>query len=185
MQVNKWEREGRGRDGSGPTSFKTSNRLVFVYVVGRWVGVYVGIRDCVGVGPRARTRLCVRGCGFGFVCVCVSVSVSVSVCLCVCVSEYVCVCVHAYINQERQADTRSPRPSSRLSAGVVALSAGAYHTCALLAGGGVDCWGWNSYGQLGTGDTSDRDTPTGVTGLEAGVCLWARACVRACMHART
>ena len=55
-----------------------------------------------------------------------------------------------------------------LPAGVVALSAGYQHTCALLTGGGVDCWGWNSNGQLGTSDTTNRYTPTGVTGLGTG-----------------
>ena len=70
--------------------------------------------------------------------------------------------------KERQADTRSPRPSPRLSAGVVALAAGYFHTCALLAGGGVDCWGNNGNGELGTDNTTDTDTPTGVTGLGAG-----------------
>ena len=81
--------------------------------------------------------------------------------------------------KERQADTRSPRPSPRLSAGVVALAAGDYHTCALLAGGGVDCWGNNYFGQLGTGDTNNRDTPTGVTGVGAGGRGGAVVCVRA------
>ena len=72
--------------------------------------------------------------------------------MCVCV----CVCI------------LTRRLSPPLLAGVVALTAGNYPTCALLAGGGVDCWGWNGNGELGTGDTSDRLTPTGVTGLGAG-----------------
>ena len=52
-------------------------------------------------------------------------------------------------------------------AGTVALVTGDYHACALLVIGGVDCWGYNGYGQLGTGDTTDRYTPTGVAGLNA------------------
>ena len=52
--------------------------------------------------------------------------------------------------------------------GVIAIAAGDYHTCVVLTGGGVDCWGSNSNGQLGTGGTSDTWTPTGVTGLETG-----------------
>ena len=81
--------------------------------------------------------------------------------------------IYKYIN----TDT-SPF-SAPLLAGVVALAAGGGHTCALLAGGGVDCWGYNGYGELGTGDTNDRDTPTGVTGLGAGGRGGAEECVRA------
>ena len=51
---------------------------------------------------------------------------------------------------------------------VMALAAGFYHTCALLSGGGIECWGYNGHGQLGTGDTMERLTPTGLTGLELG-----------------
>jgi alpha-tubulin suppressor-like RCC1 family protein len=45
------------------------------------------------------------------------------------------------------------------------LAAGVNHTCALLSDRSVKCWGNNFYGELGDGSTTDRATPTGVTGL--------------------
>lgn len=36
----------------------------------------------------------------------------------------------------------------------IAIAAGGEYTCALLAGGRVDCWGSNGYGQLGIGSTA-------------------------------
>lgn len=39
---------------------------------------------------------------------------------------------------------------------VVALSVGNYHACVLLEDDGVECWGSNSHGQLGLGDTEPR-----------------------------
>jgi alpha-tubulin suppressor-like RCC1 family protein len=42
----------------------------------------------------------------------------------------------------------------------VAITAGAYDTCAVLKDGTIRCWGDNEYGELGTGDSELRgDTP--------------------------
>ena len=45
------------------------------------------------------------------------------------------------------------------------LALGRRHSCALLDGGVLKCWGTNERGQLGDGTTTGRSQPTAVTGL--------------------
>jgi alpha-tubulin suppressor-like RCC1 family protein len=73
-----------------------------------------------------------------------------------------------------------PTEVSGLSEGVAAVAAGAWHTCALLTTGGLQCWGRNSDGQLGIGNTDDSNTPMDVLGLAAGVVAVAAGYAHTC-----
>jgi alpha-tubulin suppressor-like RCC1 family protein len=64
-------------------------------------------------------------------------------------------------------DSSTPINVSGLS-NAVGLGLGHYHACAVLADGGVQCWGRNTFGQLGTGNTTDSNTPVGVSGFGSG-----------------
>ncbi len=67
--------------------------------------------------------------------------------------------------------TNSSKPVAvvGLGAGVRAIGAGFYHTCAVTAKGAVKCWGNNSYGQLGNNSLTSSLTPVSVYGLSKGV----------------
>ena len=53
----------------------------------------------------------------------------------------------------------------RLLSTATSVSAGDYHTCAVLSGGTVKCWGDGDEGRLGNGSTSNQSIPVEVLGI--------------------
>ncbi|HUJ78879.1 MAG TPA: CARDB domain-containing protein, partial [Nitrospiria bacterium] len=67
-------------------------------------------------------------------------------------------------------DASTPVPVSGIST-ATAITAGAYHTCALLANGTEACWGMNGNGQLGNGTTTDASAPVPVSGITTATAI--------------
>jgi alpha-tubulin suppressor-like RCC1 family protein len=67
-------------------------------------------------------------------------------------------------NGSNTASTTPVTPTG-LSSGVVSLSVGQYHACAVLGGGGVRCWGANDVGQLGNGLRVNSNAPVTVASI--------------------
>lgn len=62
----------------------------------------------------------------------------------------------------------TPVAVSGLSGYVLGIAAGGFHSCSVDLSGPPRCWGWNAFGQLGDGTTTDRVTPVAVSSLPAG-----------------
>jgi alpha-tubulin suppressor-like RCC1 family protein len=50
-----------------------------------------------------------------------------------------------------------------MESSVAIVAPGGAHACAMMTDGTVGCWGYNQYGQLGNGTTSQGNTETPVT----------------------
>ena len=74
-----------------------------------------------------------------------------------------------HLNTIGDDETPGSAPPVDLGAGrtAIAISGGLSHTCAILDGGAVRCWGLNDQGQLGRGNTrtiGDDESPSGAAG---------------------
>lgn len=64
-------------------------------------------------------------------------------------------------------------PVAFASSAVLNISVGDSHSCVLLMGGSIKCWGNNSSGQLGDGTTTNRFGPVAVSGIKNAVAVSA------------
>src|SRR5436190_20214158 len=78
-----------------------------------------------------------------------------------------------YGNTNNVGDDETPAAAGPVELGgkAVAITAGGFHTCAILDNGRVRCWGLNWRGELGVGNTNnigDYETPASVAPVNLG-----------------
>lgn len=61
------------------------------------------------------------------------------------------------------------KDSNGVMTGAIKISSSENHTCALLEGGNVKCWGWNSYGQLGNTELNTQSKKASSTAVDVNV----------------
>ncbi len=67
------------------------------------------------------------------------------------------------------ASSRVPVAVSGLESGVRAIFTGFWHTCAVMTGGALKCWGVDADGEFGDGRTTNSSVPVEVRGLASGL----------------
>ncbi|MHB1860271.1 MAG: DNRLRE domain-containing protein, partial [Solirubrobacteraceae bacterium] len=88
-----------------------------------------------------------------------------------------CTTYHYQAEAENEASEGKPSVGGdqtfRTRCKATAVAGAWSHDCALLADGGVECWGNNSVGQLGDGTTTGSDTPVPVSGISKATAIAA------------
>jgi trimeric autotransporter adhesin len=67
-----------------------------------------------------------------------------------------------------------------LSSGVMKIAVGNQHTCAIVTGGAVKCWGINVNGEMGNGTFVGSNVPTQVNGFTSGATAIATGTAHTC-----
>ena len=79
------------------------------------------------------------------------------------------MCIRDSGNGGSNTDRTTPGTVSSITS-ASSVSAGRYHTCALLSNGTIQCWGRSTRGQLGTGNTTELKAPgKSVIGISTAV----------------
>ncbi|MBN1439621.1 MAG: hypothetical protein JW929_09450 [Anaerolineales bacterium] len=76
---------------------------------------------------------------------------------------------HGELGNGTFTDSIIPVDVIGLSSGAAEVAVGWGHSCALMANGGVKCWGYNKNGELGNRSGEDLNRPVDVRGLSGGV----------------
>jgi len=72
------------------------------------------------------------------------------------------------LGNDAMANSAVPVPVYGLGSGVESISAGEAHTCAVITGGTIKCWGAGASGRLGNNATADSDVPVDVRNILSG-----------------
>ena len=76
-----------------------------------------------------------------------------------------------------------PVDAKGLTTGGSVVTAGNFHSCAVIAAGAARCWGRNAFGELGDNTTTERWAPVNVQGLGSGVATIAAGFAHTCVVA--
>lgn len=84
------------------------------------------------------------------------------------------------LGNSSNSSSSTPVDVTGLTSDVASIGVGRDFSCAVTVTGGARCWGYNAYGRLGNGSTTDRNYPVIPTGLSEGISAISGGSAHAC-----